>query len=503
MSNPVTLPRPELHSDEFASWHRLDPRSLAIVVVPMLGAGAIYVVAMLAGGVDVADLVTQGVLGGGAIGAFVVRYLTSRFAVVDDAVQWRSGLLVHRSTQIATDRVQDVEISRPLLARFLGLASVIVSSAGGDGEIRLQYLDLGTAERFARHLHELVAGERAASAGPDATVGDSSAPTGPAAVLHRVAPAELRGWVLARVWPVAVVVPVAAVAMLVAGAPPVWLAVLPLVPFGLIALVRPVLDRVGLEVSLDGPVVRGSAGLTTIRRTSTRRERIQVFAATQLPFQVWRRTETVRFASADVTTDSDDGGTVREELALDAPVGAWRDLAAAMVGRPVAGADDLRRKSSLAARATQRRWWTIGGVVGATVAAIVAAVVTVGAGGGAATVAAAATLTVILGVCAVVGTVRSRWRLGAEGWRVTPDDLVVRSGLQWRRTLLLPIEKVQAVEVRAGLLQRRLGLATLAVDIAPPERFTRVVITDLAADDAHELRSALVAAGCRPLPSGT
>ena len=100
------------------------------------------------------------------------------------------------------------------------------------------------------------------------------------------------------------------------------------------------------------------------------------------------------------------------------------------------------------------------------------------------------------------GVVRGSRRIAVEGWVATPNDLLVRNGLFRRRTLLLFAEKVQAIDVVSGPLQRRLGLVTVVVDIAPPRRDVRVVIHDVSAADGAELLGSLSSSGSVPLPNG-
>lgn len=57
-----------------------------------------------------------------------------------------------------------------------------------------------------------------------------------------------------------------------------------------------------------------------------------------------------------------------------------------------------------------------------------------------------------------------RWRCYSMAW--TPTHSVIRSGLLWRRTEIVPHAKLQSVRLTQGPWQRRLGLATLHLDTA-------------------------------------
>lgn len=496
---------------EFGEWRRVDPRSLLIYAVPLLFVGVWFVLpAMASGSTSSGDRIAAAVEGLilplVGVAAVVVRYLTGRYAIVDGALRWKVGLLVHKATDIGLDRIQDVEVTRPLLARIVGLAALNVSSAGGAGEIKLQYLDHQVAERLGHHLQHLIAIERNAAAAQGystaPTVGAAPAGTPvPAVPLHRVQTPELLTWAAYRLWPV---IPVLVAAGVVAVAVD-WkaiLAVAPAVPFILIGWVKPLADRVNLTVSIDGTSLFTSEGLTTVRRTSTQRERVQLVYAYQLWLQRLRGAETVRYASADVTIDRKEGA-VREELALNVPADTWGTMAATVAHRQVIGPAWLRSKPTGAARATTVRW-ALGGLgVGIFAAAMIAALlglpdeVTIPV----VPVAIAAFVSGPL-AGAAFGTVRGARRLAVEGWAVNAEDLLLRNGILRRTTLLLFAEKTQAIDVVSGPLQRWLGLVTVVVDVAPPGRANSVVIRDVTVAEAEELRTSLAASGSIPLPNG-
>ncbi len=108
-----------------------------------------------------------------------VSWRYSRFRVGGGQVELRQGVLFRQHRQVRLERVQAVELSRPLLARALGLARVVVQSAGGsDSTLTLSFLDLGRAEALREHLLELAGRtDEAALVATDA-VGPMGAATG-------------------------------------------------------------------------------------------------------------------------------------------------------------------------------------------------------------------------------------------------------------------------------------------------------------------------------------
>ncbi|GAA3095623.1 hypothetical protein GCM10017687_02620 [Streptomyces echinatus] len=107
----------------------------------------------------------------------------THYAVTDTELRIRTGLLFRRTAHIRLERVQAVDVSRPLLARVAGVAKLRIDVVGADDKDELAYL----GEREARALRaELLA--RAAGFAPETAreVGEA-----PARALVRVPPREL------------------------------------------------------------------------------------------------------------------------------------------------------------------------------------------------------------------------------------------------------------------------------------------------------------------------
>jgi hypothetical protein len=78
------------------------------------------------------------------------------------------------------------------------------------------------------------------------------------------------------------------------------------------------------------------------------------------------------------------------------------------------------------------------------------------------------------------------------GWRVRPDRLEAWRGVIWRRSVSVPISRVQYVDVRQGPLERRARIASLVVHTAGTLS-DAVALPGLAPALAHEVRDWLVA----------
>jgi len=89
-----------------------------------------------------------------------------------------------------------------------------------------------------------------------------------------------------------------------------------------------------------------------------------------------------------------------------------------------------------------------------------------------------------------------RPRRAYEAWRYRIDDRVLetRSGIIFHRTRLLPLSRVQHVDLDRGPIERRFGLASLALFTAGTHS-AKTTIEGLDADEAVALRDHLVAIG--------
>jgi membrane protein YdbS with pleckstrin-like domain len=87
---------------------------------------------------------------------------------------------------------------------------------------------------------------------------------------------------------------------------------------------------------------------------------------------------------------------------------------------------------------------------------------------------------------AVAGRQQARW-----GYRESDEELVITSGVLFRSLTVVPYGRLQYVDVEAGPLQRRLGIATITVHTASPR--TAATLPGLPTDEAARLRDVLTA----------
>lgn len=116
------------------------------------------------------------------IGGFHLAWRMHTFRVTPEALEVRSGILFrsHRSARL--DRIQGINLNRPLFARLFGTAKLDVSVAGQSGNVDLSYLGSAQADRLRADLLQLASGARraAASVAAGADVADGApAPSAP------------------------------------------------------------------------------------------------------------------------------------------------------------------------------------------------------------------------------------------------------------------------------------------------------------------------------------
>lgn len=106
-------------------------------------------------------------------------------------------------------------------------------------------------------------------------------------------------------------------------------------------------------------------------------------------------------------------------------------------------------------------------------------------------------LTAVLGAGVVAGTLWGwMWAARAQaawGYAENADDLFVTSGILRRRLVSVPYGRMQYVDVQAGPVSRRLGIAEITLHTASPATAAR--IPGLPSDEATRLRDRLTELG--------
>lgn len=374
------------------------------------------------------------------VGAWL-SWRATGFAIMPDVagagtLLYHRGFFIRQRSQVRLRRVQSVDVNQPLLPRLLGLGVLRLDMAAGEGaSVNLAYLRIADAWAIRKEIvrHTGVASGRAAEQGPadDGGLGDlhrgevaADLRRGPSHNEHSSQPDQLvaqvstaqliranlldgvSAWLLLVAWFVALVV-----GAVVWG----WAAVLALfavlvpVTIGIVAQtsrqIGSMMKDANFRLYRTPTGVRISSGLTSTINRTIDFDRIQSVRVIE-PF-LWRR-----FGWAAVLVDIAGGPLDAEKAAALIPVAshaAALDLVAQITGESL----------------------DHGAYVGAGV--------------------------------------RAR-NVDPLGWRHLAvalfDKGVSRRSGRWRRsTSFVPYKRVQSVTARQGWLQRRLGLATVFVDL--------------------------------------
>lgn len=339
------------------------------------------------------------------------------FAILDDAspagtLLYHRGLIVRQRSQVRLNRVQSVDVNQPFVPRLFGLAAVRLDMAAGEGaSVNLAYLRHADAwalrEEILRHTGVAPTGPASAAAtsarGPEGElIAKISTP--------RLVKANLLDGVLA------------------------WLALV----LWLVALVV-----AGVVFGWKG-LAAGTAGIIPVT----------LAIAVQLRRQVASMMRDANFhlvrTPTGISTSSGLTSTINRTIDLDRIQGVrleepylWRRLGWARVAVDIAGASEgTQQGASLMPVADRDDAVTlVAEVTGARLD--LAAVV----GPGAKTRWLDPWVARNLGVALLDGGALTRWG-------------------RWRRTqVFVPYARVQSVSVRQGPVQRRLGLATIYLDL--------------------------------------
>lgn len=123
------------------------------------------------------------------IAMFYLAWRFHSFRITDDDVEVRSGVLFRTHRRAPLDRVQGVNLTRPTIARLVGLGKLEVVGAGLDANVKLEYLSTANAEAVRADILRLASGRQLAlSDGPRPRV--SAAQTVSAGITGLIAGAE-------------------------------------------------------------------------------------------------------------------------------------------------------------------------------------------------------------------------------------------------------------------------------------------------------------------------
>ena len=398
----------------------------------------------------------------------VFRYLTFEWVLTTEELITTEGLLHRQERRIPVNRIQDLNFESSLLRRVFGLVIVSVETASSQGaEARLDSLSVFDAEQLRATLLEV----RSAKLGGDAVVQQDDEE-----VIYQTAPFDLvvRGLTTNRfgallvmgfgVWQLSLEFGLedqveglfgGVARSLASAATPILLVLV--IAVGILALgfgwavsiASAFLTFHGFTLSERNDVLQRRYGLITTRQATLPRRKIQRVLLEQSALRrlfglVVVRADTAG-SSVDENAESRSGSDIVTPLATQ-HVGAmlvpWLldgvDLAS-LVWNPVS--------PKVVRRITMRSlvWACVLSGIGYATVGLVAL---------------ASFLIVPLGF----GAGLLAWRTMA--WARTDGYVAFRWGILGRRHSIVPLRKVQAIVLRAGLIERSLGLASVTIYVA-------------------------------------
>lgn len=398
-------------------------------------------------------LVQAGIVGLVVVGAVLLGLLSwwfTRYHLGEESLEMRTGAVFRQHRQVRYDRIQAVDLVRPLLARVTGLSEVRVESAGGgDSHVSIAYLKQAEAEAVRVRLLGLAAdarepapGEESGAERPDDLPVPPAAP-GPVAEepllrvpAQRIVASVLLSWdtILLGVFFVSAGV------LAIFDLTPVIGGFLPIVVINAARALMRLTRWYGLTLAMRGDTLTSQRGLTDTRTSSVPLHRVQALAVEQ-PV-LWRRA-------------------------------GWWSLKVNIAGAKIGSAADSDSESVLVPVATTAEILHLLEVVTAdpeTTAEVASLIDGTPAG--------------------FVGQPRrARW-LHPLAWRrigYLPGRRAVltRSGWTQHRLQVVPWGRIQSLTVSQGVAARRLDLATVhfvsTVGPVSPE------VTHLGTDDAQRL----------------
>lgn len=468
-------PEPSRSPALFAQPRQLHPAS---TVIPLAGTLIRLSVPIL---ISVIWIKVSGVLAllpvafTGAAAYYVVRYLTLRYHLDDRHLVVRTGWLSTRERRIPLERIQDVELRQTLLHRLFNLARIEFTTAGKDEvEAQLDALSLHEAEALKLEINLRQGAVTSGQAGDSADVGEEVARLGP----FDLAMGGLTSDLVSRMGALlGTLVYFLIVLTLLPSLPGPWEQVdrslelvlptegifAPVLKFlleetigkavGLIflgfafAITRYGIRYYGFQLRISGRVLEKSHGLLTLRRSTLRCDRIQALRIEESLLRRWFGLATISADSAGDRQQEDDENKA-EVLVPVIPVSRAPEL----VNRLMPGIStdwpewqSISRKAIM--RGTRRMWLLTGLLMLQTAAAF-------------------GWLWLAWVPALPIAYFLNRKWYQATGYCMLPGHFLSRKGWLNRRTLLQPIANIQNVTFRQTWLDRRLDLATLAIDAA-------------------------------------
>lgn len=101
------------------------------------------------------------------------RYLTMSYRFDDSGVAMRWGVLFRREIHLSYRRIQDIHVTRNILQRWMGLASVALQTAAGSATPEMTVEGISEYEELRDYLYAEMRGARGETPGETRSGGES------------------------------------------------------------------------------------------------------------------------------------------------------------------------------------------------------------------------------------------------------------------------------------------------------------------------------------------
>ncbi len=392
------------------------------------------------------------------IGLFYLSWRMHEFRVTGEIVEVRSGVLFRTNRKARLDRIQGINISRPLVPRIFGTAKLEIAQAGNDANVQLAYLGVRAADDLRQRILVLASGAkdderqhdpaRASNGVLQDRVDEIFSPElDPAAVratrIVKVHPGRLIASMLLSGTTVFILAAVAAMIVSVAltGEYGILFGLFPAVIGAGGYYVRKFSRSLQYTIAETRDGIRIGFGLVSTSNETLPPGRIHAVSVAQpllwRPFGWWD----VRINRA---TNAGNGASNNQQVSsIVLPVGTARDvrevldiilpgLVGTAVAGPAASQEQLREGSAVAVDVVDDSLTTTGDRGGF-----------------------------------VHSPRRGAWlrpfAFRRNGYRFVPGAVLLRLGAVWRSLVIVPLPRVQSVKVSQGPLERALRLASVHV----------------------------------------
>lgn len=390
------------------------------------------------------------------IGLFYLSWRMHEFRVTGEIVEVRSGVLFRTNRRARLDRIQGINISRPIIPRIVGTAKLEIAQAGNDANVQLAYLGARAADDLRSRILVLASGAKdddpaveRASYGPlqDRVEELFSPELDPGAVhatrVVKVHPGRLIASMLLSGTTVFILLAVAAMIVSVAltGEYGILFGLFPAVIGAGGYYVRKFSRSLQYTIADTRDGIRIGFGLVSTSNETLPPGRIHAVSVAQpllwRPFGWW---------------------DVRINRATNAGNGASNNQQASSIVLPVGRAEDVRQVLDI----------ILPGLVGTAVAGPSASRAALREGASEAVDVVDESLTTTGDRGGFVHSPRrGAWlrplSFRRNGYRFVPGAVLLRLGAVWRSLVIVPLPRVQSVKVEQGPLERWLRLASAHV----------------------------------------